>query len=45
MVLDKVFLYIGDYLNGELHIIDMKTEKRKVIAIGKEPNSMTILKN
>lgn len=42
---DKEFLYIGDYLKGVLHVIDMKTKKRKVITIGKEPNAMTILKN
>ena len=38
-------LYIGDYLNGTLNIVDLKMDKKKVITIGKEPNAMTIFKN
>ena len=38
-------LYVGDYLNGTLNIVDLKSDKKKVITIGKEPNAMTIFEN
>ena len=38
-------LYVGDYLNGTLNIVDLKRDKKKVITIGKEPNAMTIFEN
>ncbi|EKQ57043.1 MULTISPECIES: YncE family protein [unclassified Clostridium] len=36
-------LFVGDYLNGLLNIVNMKDKKIKIIPIGSEPNSMTLV--
>ncbi len=35
-------IFVGDFLNGVLKIIDMKDMRIKTIPIGNEPNGMTL---
>lgn len=35
-------LYIGDYLKGRILSLNLKTKETKAIAVGKEPNAMTL---
>jgi DNA-binding beta-propeller fold protein YncE len=35
-------IFVGDFLNGVLKIIDMKNRRIKTIPIGNEPNGMTL---
>ncbi|GAA0069107.1 YncE family protein [Clostridium sardiniense] len=39
----KKEIFISDYLNGKLHVISDDENKRKIIAIGNEPNAMIMV--
>lgn len=39
----KENIFVGDYLNGKLNIIGTDDKKIKAIALGKEPNAMTLV--
>ena len=43
IVKDKENIFVGDYLNGILNIIGIENKKIKAIAIGSEPNAMTLV--
>lgn len=36
-------IFVGDYLNGVLNVVNLKTKQIKAIAVGKEPNAMTLV--
>lgn len=39
----KKEIFISDYLYGRLHVINEENNKRKIIAIGNEPNAMIVV--
>ncbi|WP_242976798.1 hypothetical protein [Clostridium sp. 3-3] len=36
-------IFVADYLNGVVNVINLKTKQAKAIAVGKEPNAMTLV--
>ena len=40
----KEKILVGDYLNGVVNAINLDTKEIKAIAVGKEPNAMTLVK-
>ena len=37
-------IFVGDYLNGLVDVINLQEKRIKAIAVGKEPNAMTLVK-
>ena len=37
-------IFVGDYLNGFVDVINLQEKRIKAIAVGKEPNAMTLVK-
>lgn len=36
-------IFVSDYLNGIVNVMNLKTKQIKAIAVGKEPNAMTLV--